>query len=76
MVILTKIDKRLITINADEIETIDSSHDSTITLKTGKKIIVNETAEEIIQKVVDYRKKCFAEVLGKDKDSLDQRIIK
>ena len=58
MITLTKIDGRAIIINAAEIETVESSHDSTISLKTGKKIIVRESAEEIIQKVIIYKQKC------------------
>ena len=60
MITLTKIDSLKITINADEIETVESHHDSTVTLKSGKKIIVKESAEEITQKVIEYRQKCFS----------------
>ena len=65
MIILTKIDGTEIIVNADEIETIESSHHSTIGLKSGKKIIVNENTDEIIEKVIDFKKKCFSELLLK-----------
>lgn len=59
MIILTKIDSSNITINAEEIETVESTYNSTITLKSGKKIIVKESSEIIIQKVIDYKRQCF-----------------
>lgn len=64
MIILTRIDGRHITVNADEIEIVDSSHDSTLSLKSGKKILVKESAEEIIDKVIEYRKLCYSELLA------------
>lgn len=68
MIKLTRIDGREITINADEIESVDSSFDSTVTLKSGKKVIVREGSDEIILKVVSYRKECFSEILLKIPD--------
>jgi flagellar protein FlbD len=58
MIILTKIDGTKITINADEIEFVETSHDSTVTLKSGKRFIVKENAEEITNLVIDYKQKC------------------
>jgi flagellar protein FlbD len=58
MILLTRIDGRQITVNADEIEIIESSHDSAITLKSGRVVIVRESPEEIVDKVIDYRQKC------------------
>lgn len=65
MITLTKLDGNQIVVNADEIETIDSSFDSTISLKSGKKIIVKESAQTIIGKVIEYRHNCFSEILIK-----------
>jgi flagellar protein FlbD len=66
MISLTKIDTSKIIINADEIETIDAHYNSTITLKSGKKIVVKESSDEIISKVVEYRQKCFAKFISPD----------
>ncbi|MCE5304221.1 MAG: flagellar FlbD family protein [Chloroherpetonaceae bacterium] len=57
MIILTKIDGSKIAINPEEIETVDSSHDPTITLISGRKIIVKESPEEISQKFIEYKQK-------------------
>jgi len=60
MVTLTKIDGSSIVINADEIETVESNYNSTLTLRSGKKIVVTESPDEIIAQVISYRKKCFS----------------
>ncbi len=59
MITLTKIDGSKITVNSDEIETVETHHDSLISLKSGKKIIVKENYEEIINLVIQFRKKCY-----------------
>ncbi len=58
MVNLTKINGEKIMINADEIEFIEYSYDTTIHLISNKVIIVKETPDEISEKVIDYRKAC------------------
>jgi flagellar protein FlbD len=59
MIELTRINKEKIIINAEEIETIEPSHDTTISLRSGKKISVTENAQEITQKVIEYKRKIF-----------------
>ncbi len=55
MIKLTRLDSREMVINADLIETVEATPDSIITLLTGKKIIVKDTVDEIVEKVVKYR---------------------
>lgn len=55
MITLTRIDGRNIVVNADEIETVEAFHDTTLCLKSGRRIIVCENPETIIDKVVKYR---------------------
>ena len=72
MIKLTRLDGREIILNADEIETVDSAHHSTISMKSGKKFVVSESGDDIIEKVIDFRKKCCgdpAETLPKIKTS-------
>lgn len=58
MITVTKVDGSKLTINADEIETIESTHDTLVSLISGKKIVVRESSNEIITLVIDYRRKC------------------
>jgi len=41
-------------INADMIETMESTPDTVISLTTGRKLVVQESLNEIIEKVKDY----------------------
>lgn len=43
-------------LNSDLIETIEETPDTVITLTTGKKILVDESMDEIVRKVMDYRR--------------------
>jgi flagellar protein FlbD len=64
MIELTKVSGDRITINAEEIETIESSHDTTITLKSGKKLLVQESSNAIIEMTITYKNKCYAGLLN------------
>jgi len=46
-------------LNSDLIEHIDVTPDTVITLTTGEILRVRETAEQVIQRIVEYRKRIF-----------------
>ena len=54
MVYLTRLDNSEILLNALLIERIERTPDTVITLTTGKKVVVRETPEEVVDKSVDY----------------------
>ena len=58
MLRLTRLDGRVIVINSDLIEFVESTPDTLISLTTGKKIMVRETDEQIIYKVAAFRRMC------------------
>lgn len=45
-----------IILNAEIIETIEQTPDTVITLTNGKKLIVEEKMEEIVRRVMTYRR--------------------
>jgi len=47
-------------LNSDLIETIESTPDTVITLTTGKKVVVLDSIENIIQKVIEYKRTIFS----------------
>jgi flagellar protein FlbD len=51
MLLLTKMDTRKILINTRCIQTIESSPDTVIILSGGRKLIVKESLEEIVQMI-------------------------
>ena len=57
MVRLTQINGEEIVVNADLIETIEKAHDTIITLTTTHRIRVRDDVEEIIEKVVEYKRR-------------------
>jgi flagellar protein FlbD len=57
MIKVLKTDGNEIIINADLIEQIRETPDTVITMTNGKKILVEDTADEIIDKVINYRQK-------------------
>lgn len=46
-------------LNAELIETIEETPDTVITLTSGKKLIVEESMDEIVRRVMDYRRAIF-----------------
>ena len=57
MIELTKLQNQKIVVNAELIEFIESTPDTMITTTSGKKLIVKESIEEVIEKVVRYRRR-------------------
>jgi len=55
MIKVTKYDGKEIVINAELIETIESTPDTVISLTTKNKIIVKETVEQLIEKIIAYK---------------------
>jgi len=59
MINVTKMNNVNITINDDLIEVIEETPDTVVTLTTGKKLIVKESREEIIELVKKYKKELY-----------------
>lgn len=57
MIKLTGIDNKEFILNSDVIERIDEMPQSVITLTNTRKYIVIETADEILEKVIEFRRK-------------------
>jgi flagellar protein FlbD len=56
MVHLTRLNRSPLVVNSDLIEHIDVTPDTLIVLTTGQKILVLETAEEVVERVIDFRR--------------------
>ncbi len=56
MIRLTKINNASIVLNSDLIEFIEETPDTVITLTNNDRLVVRECMDEIISKVVDYRR--------------------
>lgn len=62
MILLTKIDGVQFAVNAEEIETAETAHDTIIMLKSGRRLIVKENYDEIIGKVIAYKRECYKQL--------------
>ena len=67
MVKLTKINGQQFYVNSDLMEFIESTPDTIISLTTGKKVIVKETTEEVINMIIEYKGRALRnwEILNK-----------
>ncbi len=43
--------------NAEQIEFAEETPDTVISLISGKKIVVNENVDQVIEKVIEYKKR-------------------
>ena len=57
MIRVTKFDGRSMILNADWIQSIEETPDTVITLTTGAKILVKDTAAEVVSAFEDYKRK-------------------
>lgn len=56
MIQLTKLNHSAVVLNSDLIKLIEHSPDTVITLTNGEKILVEESAEEVMRRVVQFRR--------------------
>lgn len=56
MIKVTRLNNVEFVINSDLIETLEATPDTVITFINGKKMVVSESVDEIINKVITYRK--------------------
>jgi flagellar protein FlbD len=55
MIKVTRLDESALVINADLIELVESIPETMICLTTGKKIMVKETVDDIIERVARFK---------------------
>ncbi len=56
MIRLTRINKVPLVLNSDLIEHVEVTPDTVIALTTGQKLVVLESADEVIRKVIEFRR--------------------
>lgn len=64
MITVTKLNTQGFVINSDLIETIEQTPDTVITMSTGNKYVVKETQEQIINKIINFKRKILLPVEG------------
>ena len=59
MIKLTRLDGREFYLNADLIEYIEGNPDTIITLRTEKKIISKESVNEVLERIVEFKRSIY-----------------
>lgn len=59
MIKVTRLDHSELVVNAELIETVEATPDTVITLTSGKKLVVSEEVEEIVRRVMEYRRDVY-----------------
>lgn len=54
MLLLTRLNGEHLTVNATMIELVERTPDTVITLVSGRKLMVLESAEEVVDRITDY----------------------
>ena len=62
MIQLTRLNNSSITINSDLIKFVEQSPDTVVTLLNGEKILVRETVNDILDRVVEFRHRVLSGV--------------
>lgn len=56
MITLTRLDKRVIVLNADLIKMIEATPDTIITLINGDTMLVQDSVDEVVRRAIDYQR--------------------
>jgi flagellar protein FlbD len=59
MIWLTRLNRIPLVLNCDLIEHIEVTPDTVITLTTGQIVRVRETADEVVARIVDFRRRIY-----------------
>jgi flagellar protein FlbD len=65
MIRLTRLNHQSLAVNSDHIKFIENAPDTVLTLMNGEKIVVRESTEEVIERVVAFRRLVLAGIVSK-----------
>ncbi len=60
MITLTRLNKRVVVVNADLIKMLESTPDTLVTLVNGDTMMVTETVDEVVRRAIDYQRQIRA----------------
>jgi len=60
MIPLTRLDGSEVVVNADLIATVERTPDTMLTLTTGHHLLVKDSVEDVVARVIEYRRKILA----------------
>lgn len=60
MIRLTRLNNQVLVVNSDLVKFVENAPDTVLTLITGEKILVRESADEIIRRIIEFRRSVLA----------------
>lgn len=64
MIELTRLNGVKFILNCEFIESLEETPDTVISTTNGKKFVVAERADEVVNKVIEYKRKIFRDLLS------------
>ena len=62
MIQLTRLNNQPLVVNADLIKLVEQAPDTVITLVTGEKLVVREKTDEVVRRVIAFRRELLADL--------------
>lgn len=59
MIKLTRLNRHIVALNPDLVVWLDALPDTTLSLVSGEKVIVRESVDEVIDRIVAFRRAAF-----------------
>jgi flagellar protein FlbD len=56
MITVTRLNHSRIVLNSDLIEQIETTPDTVISLTTGQRIMVRESTEQVVERIIEFRR--------------------
>lgn len=56
MITVTRLDRRVIVLNADLIKMVEATPDTIITLINGDTLVVRDSVDDVVRNVIDYQR--------------------
>jgi flagellar protein FlbD len=60
VILVTRLNGSQFYVNAELIQMVESTPDTVLSFAGGEKFIVHESAEDVIQRIIEYRRKVFS----------------
>lgn len=64
MIPVTRLNGQEVYVNADLVLFLESSPETILTLENGKKITVKETIPQVIDRVVEFKSRCYPKTVS------------
>lgn len=61
MIYVSRLNGEILAVNSDIIEFIEANPNTVISMTTGRKIVVKESVDEIIVKILEHKKRIFTD---------------